>query len=120
MVRPIRFPLEMKDGVRVRTIEELRSNFDLERVLEYYIDGKLVTWLKHRYYEKEAREILLLDNNLEDFQSNICHVLGVQEEFSEPIDFAVIVKKYLIKRNLSVECSNERKCEVDEEWVQPI
>lgn len=30
-VKTVRFPLEMKDGVQVRTIPELKENFDVER-----------------------------------------------------------------------------------------
>ena len=41
MAKKIKFPLEMKDGVMVRTIEELRENFDVEKLVEHYESGKL-------------------------------------------------------------------------------
>lgn len=49
MVKKIRFPLEMKDGIKVRDLEELRENFSLERILFYLADGKLEIWLRDRY-----------------------------------------------------------------------
>ncbi len=60
MARKIRFPLRMKNGAEVRTLEELRENFDLESVLGYYTDGKLQTWLadaKQRLWEKHRYNI---------------------------------------------------------------
>ncbi len=36
MAKIIRFPLKMKNGIEVRTIEELRENFDMDAVLENY------------------------------------------------------------------------------------
>ena len=45
MARIIRFPLKMKNGAEIRTLDELKENFDLESVLGYFTDGKLATWL---------------------------------------------------------------------------
>ena len=56
MAKKIRFPLKM-NGTDVRTIEELRANFNLESVLGYFANGKLSTWLKDRYYDNEAGAI---------------------------------------------------------------
>ena len=47
MAKKIKFSLEMDNEVRVRTLDELRANFSLEKVLEYYINGKLVIVLPH-------------------------------------------------------------------------
>ena len=49
MAKKIRFPLEMDNGIEVRSIEELRDNFSLARVLAYYKNGKLAIWLRDRY-----------------------------------------------------------------------
>lgn len=61
MAKKIRFPLEMDNGVEVRSMEELRNNFSLARVLEYIQNGKLVIWLKDRYEDNLAAEINELD-----------------------------------------------------------
>lgn len=78
MARKIKFPLEMKDGVKVRTIEELRENFSMERVICYYSNGKLITWLKDRYYEEEADKISKLDKNSSNFKRSLCDIIGAQ------------------------------------------
>ena len=50
----VKFPLEMKDGVQVRNISELKENFDVEKVVGYFFDGKLKKWLDARWYEDES------------------------------------------------------------------
>ena len=46
--KKIRFPLEMSDGTRVHSLDELREHFDLGSVLGYYKNGKLLAWLNDR------------------------------------------------------------------------
>ena len=61
MAKKIRFPLEMEDGIEVRSMEELRNNFSLARVLEYVQNEKLVIWLRDRYENNIADAISELD-----------------------------------------------------------
>ena len=75
MVKKIKFPLEMGQGIYVRTIEELNENFNIEKVLGYYVDGKLITWLNDRYYKNEAFKIEQLDAQAPDFISRLCERL---------------------------------------------
>ena len=77
MARQIRFPLHMKNGVQVRTLEELRENFDLESVLGYFENGKLATWLKDRYYDELAETICQLNSADENLNKKLCDLLGV-------------------------------------------
>ena len=60
MARKIRFPLKMKNGAEVHTLDELKENFDLESVLGYFTDGKLATWLADRYYDETAEAVSAL------------------------------------------------------------
>lgn len=68
----------MEDGVEVRSMEELRDNFSLSRVLEYFNDGRLVTWLQDRYENTIAEEIAAINPNEEDVEKKICEVLDVK------------------------------------------
>ncbi len=77
MARKIRFPLQMKNGVQVRTLEELRENFYLESVLGYFENGKLATWLKDRYYDELAESICQLNPADENLNKKLCDLLGV-------------------------------------------
>ena len=76
MAKKIRFPLKM-NGTDVRTIEELREHFDLESVLGYFANGKLVTWLRDRYYDNEADAVEQIDPGDAALNANICKAIGV-------------------------------------------
>lgn len=73
----IKFPLEMKDGFKVRTLEELKQHFDLENVLVYLLNGKLLTWLELRYYDDEAMAIKLLNINAPQLHQKLCDIFNV-------------------------------------------
>ena len=77
MAKKIKFALEMSDGVKVRTIEDLRDKFDIERTIAYFLDGKLLEWLQDRYYESEVQAVKSLDSNAPDFKQKLCDALGV-------------------------------------------
>lgn len=86
MRRKIKFLLVMKDGVEVRNIKELRENFNLEKVIEYYLDGKLQRWLKDRNYEDELHKILNLNVNSIDFNKELCLSLCIDYENYNDVD----------------------------------
>ena len=62
-----KFPLKMKNGVNVRTIEELRENADFESIITYYLSGQLGLWCKAFNYDElyetlnEVKEDLIID-----------------------------------------------------------
>lgn len=72
-----RFPLEMADGTKVRTLEELRTNFDEETVLGYFEDGMLTRWLEDRFYEEEAEALRNIDKNASDYPKSLWEALGI-------------------------------------------
>ena len=76
--KKIRFPLEMSDGTRVHSLDELREHFDLGSVLGYYKNGKLLAWLNDRYMEDEAEAVSALDETAPDFQEQLCAVFGLE------------------------------------------
>lgn len=87
MARKIKFALEMADGAKVRgSIEELREHFDLEKVVGYFLSGKLVEWLEDRFYEDEAEAIEAIDKDASDLRERLCEALGVEYEGDEALD----------------------------------
>jgi len=72
MAKKIRFSLKMKDGVEVRTLEELQDNFSLEKLLFYISNGKMQTWLRDRYHNDIADSIEQLDSSDPEYNKNIC------------------------------------------------
>ena len=80
MPRKIKFALEMEDGVEVRSLEELRKHFDLDRVIESFVDGKLLEWLQDRYYDEEAELISAIDKDDDHSSEELCKALGVDPD----------------------------------------
>lgn len=93
MAKKLKFPLVLKDDYQVRTLEELREHFDLEKVLNYYQNGKLLIWLSDRFYNSEMIEIQELDSKSPDFISKLCVILGVQSMITQYVDLEALAKK---------------------------
>lgn len=84
--RKIKFALELKDGEEARSMDELREHFDLEKVIGYFQDGKLIRWLEDRFFEDEAEEIKKLSENDPDFGKKLCDILGTDYTEVEDIE----------------------------------
>lgn len=80
----------MKNGAEVRSLDELKENFDLESVLTYYVSGQLIAWLKNYNYDKTTADTITkveaLDKNAPDISKQLCEVLGVEYVESEDVD----------------------------------
>ncbi len=88
----------MKDGMQARTLEDLQENFDLEKVVGYFGDGRLQTWLEERYYEEEAEAVSKLSKEQPDFHKKLCAALGVTLSESELPEIDVEELEYRKKR----------------------
>ena len=77
MAKKVRFPLEMEDGIEVRSVEELRKNFSLPRVLGYIQDGKMITWLRDRYENDLADAIEMINPEEREAAKKICEVFDI-------------------------------------------
>ena len=95
MAKKIKFPLIMKNNFQVRTIEELREHFDLDKAIEYFLDGKLLAWLEARYYEQESVAIRELGKDEAQLHQKLCNILGVEYDEAETgtIDVAAIAER---------------------------
>jgi hypothetical protein len=87
MKRVIKFPLIMSDGKEVRTIDELRENFSLEKIIEYYLDGKLKTWLQQRNCIEELSQLEKLQccEDRNQIPVMLCKIFDVEQ----PVDLNV-------------------------------
>lgn len=79
----VKFPLEVRNGVKARNIFELKENFDIEKIIGYFLDGKLKNWLDARYYEEEAEAIEQLDENDTALAKKLCEIFAVEYEMEE-------------------------------------
>lgn len=77
--RRIKFALELKNGEQVRCLEELQEHFDLEKIIGYYQDGKLLTWLEDRSYYDEADEIKKLSGDESDLGRKLCRIFQIEQ-----------------------------------------
>lgn len=93
MSKKIRFPLQM-NGTDVRTIEELREHFDLESVLGYFANGKLITWLRDHYYDNEAMAVEALQPNDAELNQRLMDILGINvSDDVESVDFKQVQRR---------------------------
>ena len=78
MSKKIRFALKLRDDMEVRTLSELREYFDIDRIMEYFLDGRLKTWLEDRYYEAEVDRVQKLDKDDPDLSRKLCETFGAE------------------------------------------
>ena len=78
MAKKIKFPLVLRNDQRGYTIEELRDNFHLQKVYEYFSNGKLADWLDDRHYEEEARQVRETDPQEDGAMGKLCDILAVE------------------------------------------
>lgn len=74
MAKKVKFPLNMGNEVYVRTLDELKENYNSEKVTEYFLDGRLLTWLEDRYFDDEAEQVRELME--QDDKNNLAAKLG--------------------------------------------
>ena len=86
VAKKIKFPLKMKNGALVRTLEELRENYDVESLIEHYESGKLLTWLEDHYYDVEVQNVSALNRSAKNFTVLLCNSLGIEAQEEELSD----------------------------------
>ena len=77
MAKKIKFPLKLKDDFPARSLDELKTHFDLGKITGYFLDGKLLTWLEDRNYSSEADTIRALHRDDTDLQRKLSAVFGI-------------------------------------------
>ena len=96
--KKIKFPLEMKDGRKVRELDELKESFDMRRAVEYFCSGKLQTWLDNVYASDIVDELNKLTGEEEDFVERFTEALGVKCE--EEVNVSEIIHDSFLKEKL--------------------
>ena len=82
MAKLIKFPLEMANGTKVRTLEDLKEHYDIASVIKYYKDGRLLRWLKANYQDEIAEN---LQESEKQSLRNIFSVLELPEPSDEDL-----------------------------------
>lgn len=92
MPKKIKFALEMQNGTKVRTMEELQEHFDLQRVTVYFLNGKLSEWLTDRYYDEKVMRIKELDKTRGGFSQELCHIFDVPYDSQVSVNISEVEK----------------------------
>ena len=72
------------DGQKVRTLEELRKNFNLDDVLEHFFSGKLQKWLASRDYKHELAQVKdIVSSNKLDVSSKLLDIFKIEHDKKE-------------------------------------
>jgi hypothetical protein len=89
----------MANGVTVRTLEELKENWDLGKIIEYYHNGRLINWLNDRYYTDIVEEINKLNEiaDPQELQKQLCDIFGVTFEEEKTVVIIVCVQHNLCR-----------------------
>ena len=95
------FALEMK-GVEIKTLENLRENFDLEIAVQYFKSGELLDWLEDRFYDDEAEKIENISLDDKNLSQKICAALGV--DCDDDVEFIQRVRE---KKNILSEKTDD-------------
>lgn len=93
MAKKIKFALKMQDGAEVRNIEDLREHFDIDVVVGYFLDGRLLTWLGNFYYDTEADLVEKLDKNDGQLKKKLCEIFDVEYEDDGEFDVELAAKR---------------------------
>ena len=94
-IKKIILPLEMANGVKARTLEELKNSWDLESVISYYFNGRLLSWLKARRYVELAEQVAALQSVLDkkELPKHLCDIFTMPFEEEKTIDVEEIIVK---------------------------
>ena len=98
-MKKIKLPLEMANGVMVRSLDELKENWDLEKIVGYFGDGRLVTWLNDRYYTDLAERVQKITAIGAEAQKQLCAVFGMEFKQDEVVDAEAVAER---KRKLDI------------------
>ncbi len=88
MAKKVKLPLDMGNDVFVRTLDELKENYNSEKAVESFLDGRLLTWLDDRYYEDEAARVRELSEqgDRDKLAVKLGEIFGVKVETEVDID----------------------------------
>lgn len=103
----------MENGIKVRNMDELKTHFSIEKVTEYYLEGKLKTWLQDRYYMEELSQIEELKNlkNKNEIPTRLAAIFHIEQTLD--FDVAELEEK-------TAKISILRSFSDEEEWESKL
>ena len=115
MARTVKFPLALKDGYLARSnIEEVRTHFDLEKIIAQFHNGRLKIWLEDHYLPEMAEQVAALDGDAPDLAAQLCAILGAEGVATDHVDSSLIQKREENRQRLSQYTTNPILCDMAE------
>ena len=112
MAKKVKFPLDMGNDVMVRSIDELKENYNAEKLTEYFLNGKLLTWLEDRYYDEAAEQVRELSEQSDSNPAaKLGAIFGIETEEEVDVEALEIRREKLEKL---------RKITADDEIIKNV
>ena len=98
MAKTIKFNL-ICDGNPVRTIEDLRNNFSIEDILNYYDNKLLHRWLEVRGYDKELKNVMMIScKDSLDIIKELINIFEVSSDTNKVEEEVYILKREVYEK----------------------
>lgn len=112
--RMIKFPLKMKNGAEVRSLEELQANADVESIMKYYFSGQLSLWCRAFGYEDIPAGITEIN---ESFVKSVMDLIGVKASVEEMQEYIQNSFGMVDATKISADNENEEEI-IDNETIK--
>ena len=94
MPRLIPFALKI-NGKELHTLDELKNNFEIEKVVGYFHDGRLLKWLKsHKFYEVAEKVAAIENVDKQNVPALLYNIFGMTPPDDLNIDVEETVKRH--------------------------
>lgn len=99
MAKTIKFNL-ICDGQPVRTLEDLKNNFSIEDIWDYYKNGLLCRWLSVREYDKQLADVQAIGvAEKKEVIKALIKIFGLETD-EKRIEQAIAILDYVEESNL--------------------
>ena len=114
--------IDMKDGIVVRTLEELRKNFDLDKALKHFQNGNLVKWLEYHFYDDELEAVEAIKTDDPYLNEKLCAALDVDYTYDMAFSERIKEKKKVLASKTDDEniIKNAAKTALDQEDLSDL
>ena len=113
MAKLIKFPLNLADGTKARSLEELREHADIQSLAGYYRDGKLQRWLVANYLDEENSKIESIKDSYA--KKNVDSVLSELKELTQALGINSISEEQIANYNQE---TSKAPCVEDDEEIK--
>ncbi|MBQ6296905.1 MAG: sel1 repeat family protein [Selenomonadaceae bacterium] len=93
MPRVVKFALIINDNY-IDTLDDLKKNFNIEKIIGYFNDGRLLRWLKAHRYEEEASKVESIEIGDENLPSRLYEIFCVEPPTDLNLDVEETVKRH--------------------------